>query len=220
MTITLVIGLAIGGIFVKNLTSSKVRKLTARVEELAKKVNQYEDELAEKEMEPEVLLPEDFSVLEDGSYYWGTLDDSKLPHGFGILMKDDIYYIGNFDHGKKNGEFSIVDSNGTYRVDNFLEDKLILEDEDDDAAFGGSEEDNTDNSFSTELQSQWYETQYVANMREIPGKDNDLVIALKVGTAVYLVDTTEKKADDMYWVHVRTKDGYEGWILSEAIKYN
>ena len=220
MSITLVIGLAIGGIFVKNITSSKVSKLSARVEELTKKVTQYEAELAEKEMEPEVLLPEDFSVLEDGSYYWGTLDDSNLPHRFGILRKDDIYYIGNFDHGKKNGEFSIVDSNGTYRVDNFLEDKLIPEDEDDDKALVGSEEENTDNSFSTALQSQWYETQYVANMRENPGKDNELVIALKVGTAVYLVDTTEKKADDMYWVHVRTEDGYEGWILSEAINRN
>lgn len=50
------------------------------------------------------------------------------------------------------------------------------------------------------------------------GKDNDLVIALKVGTVVYLVETTEKQADDLYWVHVKTEDGYEGWILTEALK--
>lgn len=220
MSITLVIGLVIGGIFVKKITSNKVSKLSASVEELMKTVNQYEAELAEKEMEPEVLLPEDFSVLEDGSYYWGTLDDLKLPHGFGIMRKDDIYYIGNFDHGKKNGEFLIVDSDGNHRVDNYLENELIPEDENDDEALVESEKENNDNSFSTEQHSQWYETQYVANMRENPGKDNDLVIALKVGTAVYLVDTTEKKADDMYWVHVRTEDGYEGWILSEAINRN
>ena len=53
----------------------------------------YEAELAEKEMQPVVLLPEDFSVLEDGSYYWGALDDLNLPHGFGIMEKGDIYYI-------------------------------------------------------------------------------------------------------------------------------
>lgn len=217
MSITLVIGFVIGGIFVKNITSNKMSKLSASVEELTKTVNQYEAELAEKEMEPEVLLPEDFSVLEDGSYYCGALDDLKLPHGFGVLRKDDIYYIGNFDHGKKNGEFLIVDSDRNYWVENYLEDKLIPEDEEDDEALVGSEEENTNNSFSTVQHPQWYETLYVANMREKPGKDNDLVIALKVGTAVYLVDTTEKKADDMYWVHVRTADGYDGWILSEAI---
>ena len=217
MSITLVIGFVIGGIFVKNITSNKMSKLSASVEELTKTVNQYEAELAEKEMEPEVLLPEDFSVLEDGSYYCGALDDLKLPYGFGVLRKDDIYYIGNFDHGKKNGEFLIVDSDRNYWVENYLEDKLIPEDEEDDEALVGSEEENTNNSFSTEQHPQWYETLYVANMREKPGKDNDLVIALKIGTAVYLVDTTEKKVDDMYWVHVRTEDGYEGWILSEAI---
>lgn len=55
-------------------------------------------------------------------------------------------------------------------------------------------------------------------MRAMSGKDNDLVIALKVGTVVYLVETTEKQADDLYWVHVKTEDGYEGWILTEALK--
>lgn len=181
MSITLVIGFVIGGIFVKNITSNKMSKLSASVEELTKIVNQYEAELAEKEMEPEVLLPEDFSVLEDGSYYWGALDDLKLPHGFGVLRKDDIYYIGSFDHGKKNGEFSIVDSDRNHWVENYLEDKLIPEDEEDDEALVGSEEENTNNSFSTVQHPQWYETLYVANMREKPGKDNDLVIALRLG---------------------------------------
>lgn len=124
MAITLVIGLFSGGVFVKNITSSKVSKLTKSVEELTEKVNMYEAELAEKETQPVVLLPEDFSVLEDGSYYWGTLDDLNMPHGFGIMEKDDIYYIGNFDHGKKNGEFSIVDSDSVHRVENYIDDEL------------------------------------------------------------------------------------------------
>lgn len=33
-------------------------------------------------------------------------------------------------------------------------------------------------------------------------------MALKVGAIVYLVDTTEKKADDMYWSHIRTDKKY------------
>lgn len=218
MAITLVIGLFAGGIFVKNITSSKVSKLTKSVEELTEKVNMYEAELAEKEMQPVVLLPEDFSVLEDGSYYWGALDDLNLPHGFGIMEKDDIYYIGNFDHGKKNGEFSIIDSDSVHRVENYIDDELAPDEEVNEEDYVENEGDNTNLSFSTVQYPQRYETQYVANMREMPGKDNDLVIALKVGTTVYLLETTEKEADDLYWVHVKTDDGYEGWILTEALK--
>lgn len=132
MSIVLVIGLVAGGLFVKKITADKVNTLIENVDELSKKVKQYEAELAEKEMQSVVLLPEDFSVLEDGSYYWGTVDDSKLPHGFGILEKDDKYYIGNFKHGKKDGEFSIVDSAKVHRVANYEEDKLISVKEEDD----------------------------------------------------------------------------------------
>lgn len=219
MSIVLVIGLVAGGVLVKNITSGKVNKLSKSVDELTEKVKQYEAELAEKEMQPVVLLPEDFSVLEDGSYFWGTVDDLKLPHGFGVLEKDDNYYIGNFDHGKKDGEFSIIDSNRVHRVENYDEDELVpVEEEDEEKVPTGYEDEYSNQPFSTEQYPQRYETQYVANMREKPGKNNDLVISLKVGTAVYLVDTTEKEADDLYWVHVRTEDGYEGWIISDAVK--
>lgn len=217
MAITLVIGLFAGGIFVKNITSSKVSRLTKNVEELAEKVNMYEAELAEKEMQPVVLLPEDFSVLEDGSYYWGTLDELNLPDGFGIMEKDDIYYIGKFDHGKKNGEFSIIDSDSVHRVENYIDDELAPDEEVNEEDSVENEGDNTNLPISTAQYPQRYETQYVANMREMPGKDNDLVIALKVGTTVYLLETTEKEADDLSWVHVKTDDGYEGWILTEAL---
>lgn len=125
MAITLVIGLIAGGIFVKNITSSEVRKLSNSVDELTEKVSLYETELAEKENQPVVLLPEDFFVLEDGSYYWGTVDDLKLPHGSGILKKDEKYYIGIFDHGKKDGEFSIIDSNGEHYIENYIGDELV-----------------------------------------------------------------------------------------------
>ena len=125
MAITLVIGLIAGGIFVKNITSSEVRKLSNSVDELTEKVSLYETELAEKENQPLVLLPEDFFVLEDGSYYWGTVDDLKLPHGSGILKKDEKYYIGIFDHGKKDGEFSIIDSNGEHYIENYIGDELV-----------------------------------------------------------------------------------------------
>lgn len=125
MAITLVIGLIAGGIFVKNITSSEVRKLSNSVDELTEKVSLYETELAEKENQPVVLLPEVFFVLEDGSYYWGTVDDLKLPHGSGILKKDEKYYIGIFDHGKKDGEFSIIDSNGEHYIENYIGDELV-----------------------------------------------------------------------------------------------
>ena len=125
MTITLVIGLVAGGTFVKIVTSGKMSKLSKNIDELTKKVNLYEVELAEKEMQSETLLPEDFSVLEDGSYYWGTVDNLELPNGFGIMKIDDEYYIGNFEHGKKDGEFSIVDSNRVCRVEKYIEDELV-----------------------------------------------------------------------------------------------
>lgn len=218
MAITLVIGLVAGGVIVKNITSSKVSKLSKSVEELTEKVSFYEAELAEKETQPVVLLPEDFSVLEDGSYYWGTVDDLKLPHGSGILKKDDQYYIGSFNHGKKDGEFSIIDSDGKHYIENYIGDELVPDKEADEDIPDKNEEEFSNQSFSTVQYPQRYETQYVANMRAMPGKDNDLVIALKVGTVVYLVETTEKQADDLYWVHVKTEDGYEGWILTEALK--
>lgn len=217
MAITLVIGLVAGGVLVKNITSSKVSKLSKSVEELTEKVSFYEVELAEKETQPVVLLPEDFSVLEDGSYYWGTVDDLKLPHGSGILKKDDQYYIGNFNHGKKDGEFSIIDSDGKHYIENYIGDELVPDKEADEDVPDKNEEEFSNQSFSTVQYPQRYETQYVANMRAMPGKDNDLVIALKVGTVVYLVETTEKQADDLYWVHVKTEDGYEGWILADTI---
>lgn len=218
MAVTLVIGLIVGGIFVKNITSSKVRKLTNSVDELTEKISRYEAELAEKENQPAVLLPEDFSVLEDGSYYWGSVDDLKLPHGSGILKKDDKYYIGIFDHGKKDGEFSIIDSSGEHYIENYIGDELIADKEVDEDTPAEKEEQISNQSFSTVQYPQRYETQYVANLREIPGKENNLVIALKAGSTVYLVETTEKQADDLYWMHVKTEDGYEGWILTEALK--
>ena len=65
-------------------------------------------------------------MLEDGSYYWGTVDNLELPNGFGIMKIDDEYYIGNFEHGKKDGEFSIVDSNRVCRVEKYIEDEWVL----------------------------------------------------------------------------------------------
>lgn len=211
MAIALVIGISIGGIFVKIITSNRVSKLSKSVEELSEIVNQYE---AEEDMEPVVPSMEDFSELEDGAYFWGELDDLNLPHGFGVLREDKIYYIGNFTYGKKNGEFLIIDSDGEYRMENYLDDELIPEEEEVPTI---SDEENSRQAFSGEKNLQRYETQYIANMREYPGNDNDLVITLKVGTVVYLIDKTEKEADGLYWVHVRTEEGYEGWILSEAI---
>ena len=218
MAVTLVIGLIVGGIFVRNITLGKVRKLTNSVDELTEKVRLYEAELAEKEKQPVVLLPEDFSVLEDGSYYWGTVDDLKLPHGSGILKKDDKYYIGIFNHGKKDGEFSIIDSSGEHYIENYIGDELVPDKEVDEEVPDENEEEFSNQPFSGGQYPQRYETQYVANMREMPGKENDLVIALKAGSTVYLLETTEKQADDLYWVHVKTEDGYEGWILTEALK--
>lgn len=219
MSVVLVIGLVAGGVFVKNITAGKVNKLTQSVDELSDKVNQYEAELAEKETQPVVLLPEDFSVLEDGAYYWGTVDDFKLPHGFGILKKDDNYYIGNFEHGLKNGEFSIVDRNNGCKIENYYQNELVP-----DEVEGKEGEVHTEDVIDSKQPSsitqnlQKCETQQIANMKEMPGKDNALITQLSVGTIVYLLDTTVKEADDLYWVHVRTADGNEGWIISGAIK--
>lgn len=216
MAIALVIGISIGGVSIKIITSNRVSKLSKTIEELTETVNQYEDELAEKDMEPVVPSMEDFSELEDGAYFWGELDDLNRPHNFGVLKKDKIYYIGNFTHGKKNGEFLIINSDGEYHMENYIDDELIQEEE---KVPTISDEGNSNQVSSGVQNFPMYETQYVANMREYPGKDNDLLITLKVGTVVYLVDKTEKEADDLYWVHVKTKDGYEGWILSEAINH-
>lgn len=217
MSIVLVIGLVAGGVFVKNITAGKVNKLSESVDELTEKVKQYEVELAEKEMQPVVLLPEDFSVLEDGAYYWGTVDDFKLPHGFGILEKDDNYYIGNFEHGLKNGEFSVVDRDNGCKVENYYQNEVVPDKDDEDEVHTEDEIDLT-LPFSSTQNLQKCETQQLANLRKMPGKDNDLIIQLSVGTIVYLLDTTEEEADDLSWIHVRTEEGNEGWIISEAIK--
>ena len=60
--------------------------------------------------------------------------------------------------------------------------------------------------FSTVQHFQRYEAQYVANMREKPGKENELIIASKAGSPVYLVETAERQADDLHWWHVKTED--------------
>lgn len=224
MSITLILGVVIGVGVSKKISSAKIEKLTDTVQ-------QYEEELKNRETAKQLLPPDDFSILEEGDYYWGDLDDSGIPNGFGILLHENTYYIGNHVHGKKNGKFTVINGYGEQNIENYMNGNLITDTQDDSYSSSNSEsndysedkrttewDEENDERFTPLLHnSQEYELKYVANMRQKPGKENELIATLSINTVVYLVETTEKIVDNSSWAHVRTEDGNEGWILTESI---
>lgn len=56
-----------------------------------------------------------FSVLPDGSVYWGAMENG-VPNGVGVQLKGGYYYLGQYDAGKMDGVFAIVSEDGNSRI--------------------------------------------------------------------------------------------------------
>lgn len=176
MSITLILGVIIGVGISNKISSSKIEKLTETI-------RQYEKELKDKETDNQLFQPDDFLILENGDYYWGDLDNSGLPDGFGVLLHENTYYIGNYVHGKKNGKFTVINEEDEQNIENYRNGNLITDDQDNNSESNDNSENSDDNitfqrnegedrKIKPLLQnSQKYEVQYVANMRQNPGKD-------------------------------------------------
>lgn len=120
ISITLILGVVIGIGISNKISSSKIEKLTETI-------SQYKKELEERELENQLLQPDDFLILENGDYFWGNIDNLGHPNGFGILLHEDTYYIGNYVHGKKNGKITAINEDGEQKIENYKNGNLIID---------------------------------------------------------------------------------------------
>jgi len=56
------------------------------------------------------------------------------------------------------------------------------------------------------------------NIREKPDLASSYVFKLTYNETVSLIETGEKISDNNYWVHVKNKNGKDGWCYLENLK--
>jgi hypothetical protein len=63
-----------------------------------------------------------------------------------------------------------------------------------------------------------YKTIDSVNIREKPELTSSYVFRLNYNETVSVIETGEKISDTNYWIHVKTKDGKDGWCYSNTLE--
>ena len=203
--ISLFVGIIIGASIDRRTMTHKIEEQNDKIQELNKKLKKYQEQ-GDKKVN---ALPDSVHVLDGGEIFFGDIDQYGKPHGQGIMIVNDAYYVGTYVNGMKEGLFVILGERDEPYIVEYKNDEQVTEHD--------AEKDNGDSS-SNILDDNSYEVRYISvNLRDGPGIDNDSIGILEKGTHVYLYDDDSVNVYGEEWVHIKTENGDNGWILKDAI---
>jgi uncharacterized protein YgiM (DUF1202 family) len=75
----------------------------------------------------------------------------------------------------------------------------------------------------TEIEKQFndsdlYRAKDSLNIREKPDYASNYVFKLNFNETVALIETGDNISDDNYWIHIKTKEGQDGWCYSSNLE--
>ena len=186
---------SIAGMVVGRLSSGrKIDDLLNDVLTLRKDLVAKTQQLEELQAQMDGEYPDDFCVLEDGSYYWGQLDENT-PNGNGLLLMDGDYYIGEFVDGLRDGVFTVIPDGDSVKCETVTYSMGELQ---------------------TDVPLQ--EVQYVVtedriNVRDNPGIIETAVIGQKSSGDVVIGTGEVRLVGDTVWAEIQWEDGMTAWML-------